>query len=166
MQQMMMEMMARPDFQASMRGMDAEPPMPGSEGRSELFDAAGAGDLKAVKALVASGAQVDHAPNSHGYTPACHAAMKGHLPVLEFLGEAGADLIQEATDGFSTRPSDGSTPVGIAMQGGHVDVVRFLADKGADLNRNMGGPTGAIIAAQQGHLPLLRFLGERGAGTS
>ena len=52
------------------------------------------------------------------------AAEKGHLEVVRFLVESGANKDQASTD-------DGSTPLFIAAGKGHLEVVRFLVEFGA-----------------------------------
>ena len=52
------------------------------------------------------------------------AARKGHLPVVQYLCEQGAD--KEARD------DDGSTPLLWAALNGHLPVVQYLCEQGAD----------------------------------
>lgn len=91
---------------------------------SELFNAAGDGDVAAVVALLATGAQVNEA-RSNGETALMRAASKGRLDVVRLLMKAGADV--------NAPRADGLTPLIYAAFFGHADVVRLLIDHGADL---------------------------------
>ena len=86
------------------------------------------------------------------------AAHQGHLEVVRFLVESGANKDQGATD-------DGATPLHIAAAKGRLEVVRFLVESGA--NKDQGttddGATPLHIAAAKGHLEVVRFLVESGA---
>jgi hypothetical protein len=92
---------------------------------TELLLAAEAGDVAAVGALLAAGAQVDYASAS-GDTALMRATSKGRLDVVRLLLDAGADV--------NARRADGMTPLIYAAFFGHADVVRCLIDSGADLN--------------------------------
>ena len=77
-----------------------------------------------------------------GYTPLLLAADNGHLPVVEYLVERGANI--EAKDkvsdvlSFIYSPSCVSyqyeyTPLLLAAMIGHLPVVEYLLEKGADM---------------------------------
>ncbi|KAK7456363.1 hypothetical protein VKT23_010610 [Stygiomarasmius scandens] len=84
------------------------------------------------------------------------AAYKGHLGVIKFLIEKGADV--NAVGGFY------GTALQAAASQGHLDVVKFLVEKGADVNA-VGGEYGTALqaAASQRHLDVVKFLHEKGA---
>ena len=86
------------------------------------------------------------------------AADEGHLEVVRFLVESGANKDQGTAD-------DGSTPLLIAAQNGHLRIVRFLVGSGAnkDQVRTDDGAAPLIMAAKNGHLEVVRFLVESGA---
>ncbi|HEX5718057.1 MAG TPA: ankyrin repeat domain-containing protein, partial [Thermoanaerobaculia bacterium] len=89
-----------------------------------LREAARAGDLARVDALLAAGAPVD-APARYGQTPLYFAAEKGHLAVAKRLVERGANV--NAKDGFF-----GASALEMALQGGHNELVRHLLAHGAE----------------------------------
>ena len=64
-----------------------------------------------------------------GSTPLFIAALEGHLEVVRFLVESGANKDQGLTD-------DGRTALFIAAENGHLEVVRFLVESGA--NKDQG----------------------------
>lgn len=89
-----------------------------------LREAARAGDLTRVEALLAAGVPVD-APARYGQTPLYFAAEKGHLAVAQRLVERGANV--NARDGFF-----GASVLEMALQGGHRELARFLLAHGAE----------------------------------
>ena len=108
----------------------------------KLWWAAGTGDLGAVEAALARGADVD-VSLADGRTPLSHAARKGHEAVAELLIKAGAALNQPSTNG--------ETPLLVAATWGNSGVVRQLLAAGAAVGQaNKHGITPLFIAAQNG----------------
>ena len=95
----------------------------------------------------------DHGTTDDGTTPLFVAAQQGHLEVVRFLVESGADKDQGTTH-------DGTTPLFIAAQHGHLEVVRFLVESGGDKDQGTteDGATPFCIAAQQWQFEIVRFL--------
>ena len=91
-----------------------------------LRDAARQGDSKAVKTLIAAGADVNQA-DERGVTPLYIAAAKGRVAVVKELLAAGADANQARTD-------NGETPLFVAAANGHLSIVKKLIAAGADVN--------------------------------
>ncbi len=89
-----------------------------------LREAARAGDLARIEALLVAGAPVD-APARYGQTPLYFAAEKGHLAAAKRLVERGANV--NARDSFF-----GATVLDLALQGGHVELARYLLAHGAE----------------------------------
>lgn len=56
------------------------------------------------------------------------AAELGHLAIVKFLTEAGADIY--------TRSNDGKTAVMLAADDGHLETVKWLTDAGADIDKD------------------------------
>ena len=81
-------------------------------GENELADAAGAGDLPRVQALLASNADVN-GRTSLGVMPLMSASLKGFVDVVRSLLDAGADA--------NAKTDDGVTALLLASQEGHAD---------------------------------------------
>jgi ankyrin repeat protein len=79
---------------------------------------AGACDTAIVTALVAHGADVNHA-GATGYTPIHTAASRGNEGLVRFLIGAGARV--------NVKMDDGKTPADIAAAKGHTKVAELLA---------------------------------------
>lgn len=159
----------------------------------ELHEAARRGDLRKIKELLGRGENVN-ARDAIGYTPLHYAAKSGHLDVVQFLVENGADVNAISLNEFLETPlhmavSSGRldvvrflvergahvdsldgvlmTPLHWAAGGCNLEVVRFLVEKGANVNaRNMYGATPLHWAAANGCLDVVRFLLEVGADPS
>jgi NAD(P)-dependent dehydrogenase (short-subunit alcohol dehydrogenase family) len=99
-----------------------------------LHEAIVAGDLAAVEALLAAGADPNVKELSGGSSPLITAAMFGRSAEARALIEAGADVDQQN--------DDGSTALITAAFMAHPDIVQALLDAGADKNiRNNAGST-------------------------
>ncbi|MDH3784845.1 MAG: PQQ-binding-like beta-propeller repeat protein [Acidobacteriota bacterium] len=98
-----------------------------------FWDAARAGDLDKMKQLVTEGVDVN-APTRYQATALSFACDKGHLEVVKYLVENGADL--NPKDSFYEF-----TPIGWASFNEHVEIIELLLEKGAegaDLVLSMG----------------------------
>ncbi|MDD9900603.1 MAG: ankyrin repeat domain-containing protein [Alphaproteobacteria bacterium] len=82
------------------------------------------GFLTVVKALIASGMDVDHR-SFNNRTPLITAAHAGHTDMVRYLLEAGATI--------DARDFDQSTPLMWAVGWGGRDTVRLLLNAGADI---------------------------------
>ncbi|CAG5132632.1 unnamed protein product [Candidula unifasciata] len=86
-------------------------------GKSPLDIAASLGRVKLTKMLIACGAKIDSC-NSKGYSCIHHAAAWGHLPVLIFLVDMGANIYK--------RTVHGETPADLAARYNMDNCVEFL----------------------------------------
>ena len=128
-----------------------------SDGLTALLAAAGSGALQSVKLLASGCADLNKPREPSGATPVFLAAQTGHLAVVDWLIENGADK--------DRANNTGATPVYVASQNGKLDVVRLLIEKGAGKDTATDtGATPVYIASQQGRLDIVRLLIEKGAG--
>lgn len=158
-------------------------------GGQRLVEAARTGNLAAVRALLASGIDVN-ARVKYDATPLLVAAQENRLAVVQALIAAHADLEAKTSD-LGVRPldaaadrghdgvvqallaahadidaaeNDGSTALSRAAQAGHNDVVRTLISAHAKIDtRNAKGGTPLLIAANEGHLDVVKTLLAAGA---
>ena len=123
---------------------------------TDLYDAAIDGDLERVMLLVEKGVNKNQAGGDWEETALSAAAGRGHLDILRYLVEQGADM--EKTDRF------GYSPLMDASSGGHLEVARYLLEQGANRDKaNNGGYTSLHWAARNGHLETAKLLMVYGA---
>ncbi len=139
-----------------------------------LFQAAAAGHLARVKALLVKGVDVNAPepkcnPDNHwptneectGRTALTAASWTGHLDVVQTLLAAGANV--------NARNDKGRTALALASEQGHLQVVQALIAAKADLNTTVPGETAGtyytllLAAAWKGHTETARALVDAGA---
>jgi ankyrin repeat protein len=123
---------------------------------AEIHDAARAGDLAKVKALIEKDPGLIRTVDSEGKTPLHGAAEIGRKEVAAYLIEKGAVVDQ--------RDSMNRTPLWwCAARSMSLDVARLLLDKGADINATDGGwGPPLMMAAVGGSAPMVDLFLERG----
>lgn len=120
-----------------------------------LFDAAKAGDIATVEALIAKGADVD-AKLANGNTPLIGAACYGHMDIVKLLIAKGANV--------NAASSDGWTLLHRLAYLGKKDVTELLITKGANVNaKTVYGQTPLYLTAQYGHKDVAESLIANGA---
>jgi hypothetical protein len=122
-----------------------------------LFEAAKRKDLEVVQALIAAGADVNHAnADTDGYTPLFVAARSGSTETVQALIAAGADV------NYVDR--DRHTPLLSAVGYGSTETVKVLIAAGADVNHaDMFGFTPLFVAARSGSTETVKALIAAGA---
>ncbi len=101
-------------------------PPTAAEETSDIWTAAATGDLDAINAQLAAGADVDARAPSVGVTPLMAAAITGQTDAAKLLLDKGAKPNLKSS-------KDGATALHMAVFFGHVDIVKALLDKGADV---------------------------------
>ena len=118
----------------------------------KLADAASAGNIREIAALLDAGANIEMKKASRwGDTPLGVAAHKGHLPAVKLLLDRGADI--EAKD------QTGLTPLVNAIYNGHADVIVELLNRGADKYMQNDRGLNAVDAAKKKNARIRGLLG-------
>ena len=95
-----------------------------------IYNAAGAGNIEAIKQHLAAGTDLNAKDVVAGWTPLNYAVMSGEKEAVEVLIDNGADV--------NVKDKYGSTPLHDASLGKHNEVVELLISKGADVNAKRG----------------------------
>ena len=123
---------------------------------NSVADAAKAGDVAALKALLKQGGDVN-AAQGDGMTALHWAASHGDAAMTQMLLSAGANI-------RATTRLGGITPLHMASQAGHAPVVAALIAAGADVNTSTTtGATALMLAARSGSAETATRLVETGA---
>lgn len=169
--------------------LGANPEIANRLGRTPLHIAAYSGNLDLAKALVEGGARVNRGDIDDNCTPLILAAEAGHVEMMTFLKEKGADpchimlerdtaLHQAANNGrleamrwlvdqgcdVNIQTIQGFTPLHIAVVNNQPEAVRDLLSMGANpdlANTNKFSPLHR--AATEGQLQIVELLLENGA---
>jgi hypothetical protein len=124
-------------------------------GDSAISKAVKAGDVTAVRKLIAARADVNERLGD-GSTPLLWASHKSDVDMVRILVEAGAK--PDIPNNY------GVTPLLDASRSGDVDMVELLLKAGADPKRaHPEGETPLMAASRAGSLPIVRLLLDRGA---
>ena len=126
-----------------------------ADGTTPLLWAADANEVRTVRALVASGADV-MAANRYGVTALSVACRNGNAEMARLLLDGGA--------GVETKLAGGETALMTAARTGRVECVKLLVERGALVDaREHNGQTALMWAAAEGHLETVDFLIDSGA---
>lgn len=124
-----------------------------------LFKAVKAGNLEAVRALLAHDPSSVDARDKDDSTPLHWAAWKGHAPIVEALLDAGAAIDAENQNGHW-----GSTPLHAAAHGNQRAAAELLIQRGANVNaRRPDGHTPLTETKVHDAKAVARLLLEHGA---
>uniref|UniRef100_A0A8C7QX56 Ankyrin repeat and KH domain containing 1 n=1 Tax=Oncorhynchus mykiss TaxID=8022 RepID=A0A8C7QX56_ONCMY len=125
-------------------------------GHTPLMEGASAGHVEVARVLLEYGAGINTHSNEFKESALTLACYKGHLDMVRFLLEAGADQ-EHKTDEMHTALME-------ACMDGHVEVARLLLDSGAQVNMPADSFESPLtLAACGGHVDLAALLIERGA---
>jgi ankyrin repeat protein len=127
-----------------------------ADGTTALHWAVHRGDLDAVQALLAAGADVD-AANRYGVRPAYLAAENGDATLMRALLAARADP--------AAVFAEGETLLMTAARTGDVATIEALLEAGADVDatESRGGQTALMLAAAENNAPAIAALLKAGA---
>ena len=133
-----------------------------------LYDAAARGDLKQIRQLISSGADVNAKTQGYQVTPLFVAASEGREEACELLIAKGADVNAKSGDVFINQNNNNVdkdlTPLHAACQAETPAVARLLLAHGADVNaKNPAGLTPLHLAARHGRTELAKILIDNGA---
>ena len=104
-----------------------------------LWKAASAGDLSAIKDALNDSADLNALDSQFGITPLGWAALNGQTEAAKLLIEKGADV--------NARNRDGATPLHSAAFLGRIETVKLLLENGADTTlRSNDGSTPTDVA--------------------
>lgn len=115
-----------------------DPELQARNGDTALMLASFKGNMEAVQALLARGAQV----NRPGWTALHYAAASGKDDVVRLLLERSAYIDAESPNR--------TTPIMMAARGGHIMTVKLLLDEGADATLRNDAGMDAIDFARAG----------------
>ncbi|HTN76732.1 MAG TPA: ankyrin repeat domain-containing protein [Pirellulaceae bacterium] len=110
-----------------------------------LKTAAGDGLLEFVQVLVEAGCEMNVGTVQQDHTPIMHAAMHGHLPVVQCLLDHGAKV------NFPFDNNRWSSPaLSTAAGEGFLEIVKLLVEHGADINATAPNGITPLMAAKMG----------------
>merc|ERR1712100_873013 len=97
-----------------------------------------------------------NARSDNNMTALMIASGEGHLNIVKYLVEKGADV--------HACNNSNLTALMIASGEGYLEVVKYLVEKGADVHaRSNTNLTALMIASGEGHLEVVKYLVEKGA---
>lgn len=122
---------------------------------TDMINAAGRGDIAAVKQLLGKGASITY-QDKDGFSPLFAATMKGHKEMISFLLERGAQI-------NNNRTKEGLTPLHFAALENNAEIIKLMLDKGADIKaKDKSGNTALHAAAAKGGREAVEILINKG----
>ncbi|MFC1563373.1 ankyrin repeat domain-containing protein [candidate division KSB1 bacterium] len=122
----------------------------------DIHEAAKNGELQVVKDLIENDPKIIDSPDKSGYTPLIRAAIEGHLEIVRYLVEKGANI--EAKERYQM------TPLFWAINRKHSDIAEYLIGKGADIEaRNIYRSIPLVAASENNLTEVVELLIEKGA---
>jgi ankyrin repeat protein len=136
-------------------GLTAKRIMKASSLGSEIHDAAKAGNLAKVKALLEDNHALVFGKDNIGETPLHWAVHLGYKDAAGLLLDKGAEI--------NARDNLGGTPLHLAAGSGYTNVVKLLLDKDAEVNaKNLADATPLYMAYRNRHVTVVEVLRKHG----
>lgn len=89
--------------------------------------------------------------DENGYMSLHYAVIEGHLEMVKFLIDQGANV--------NSTSDDGHTALHLAARSGNLDIVKYLLELGVDVNCEQElGRTALHLAAEMGNLDTVKYL--------
>jgi len=116
--------------------------------------------------------EVDTTPQEEKDQSLIEASENGHLEIVKYLLENGADVNQQVEiegSGYEYEDEEESiaysyTALMDASENGHLEVVKYLIQNGADVNtKDFKGCTALAQASDKGHIEIVKLLIKNGA---
>ena len=146
-----------------------------------LLKAAKEGNLRLVEIAYNIGANLNVLDKSEKFTALSLAIIYGHLDVVKYLVEQGANIalygkntdldlaaayghlaiVKYLVDYGINSPARLGQALLIAAKNGHLNIVKYLVENGANINIYGGGPL--QMAGENGHLEIVKYLVEQGS---
>ena len=124
----------------------------------ELYDAAAVGERNVVEHFVEDDPTRARSFSPDGFPVVALAAVFGHMDIVRYLAERGADINAPAVNGTGYNALTG------AVASGHAEIVKWLLQNGANPNHRYGaGYSPLLTAAANGHLEIIELLLANGA---
>jgi len=121
----------------------------------EIHEAAKAGDLEKIKALLKDNPELVFSKDTNGATSLHAAAAIGHKDVAELLLAHKAEV--------NAKENDGATPLHVAACEGHKDVVKLLLANEAEANaKDNNSRTPLAWATHKSHENVAELLRQHG----
>jgi len=137
-------------------GVGVDEPVHKNGGTALHWAARWGGRLESVELLVEAGADINARDSASGSTPLTVAAAENHVPTMETLVAAGADL--------EARQREGKTALAVAAQNRRARATEVLLKAGANVDGvDKEGNTALHHAVYRGALDVVQALVEAGA---